>query len=284
MRSFKSKGFTLIELLVVIAIIAILAAILFPVFAQAREKARQSACLSNMKQVGLGFMQYTQDYDEVYPPSYSQLTGTPGSTASGTAVDWEVMILPYIKNGGSSIASGGATPHTSVQGGVFACPSAVRPNQANQFIVRDDVFPVLYDIGTGLKASGPNTASGTTISLAAIPNPASLIGMWEAGSNGVDYNTPYSSPTEAWAMYTGWSYKSGNFIGATKDCDTASGDGGGWQSCNVMPRYRHSGTANFLFLDGHVKGMKKNYDWYADNFFIPGICESLWMGTCAQTL
>src|SRR5690349_4121179 len=64
------KGFTLIELLVVIAIIAILAAILFPVFAQAREKARQTTCLSNTKQMGLGLMMYAQDYDETMTPAY----------------------------------------------------------------------------------------------------------------------------------------------------------------------------------------------------------------------
>jgi prepilin-type N-terminal cleavage/methylation domain-containing protein len=64
----RQGGFTLIELLVVIAIIAILAAILFPVFAQAREKARSSSCLSNQKQTALAFSMYAQDYDETYPP------------------------------------------------------------------------------------------------------------------------------------------------------------------------------------------------------------------------
>ncbi len=64
----QRRGFTLIELLVVIAIIAILAAILFPVFAQAREKARQTTCTSNLKQIGTAFMMYVQDYDETYPP------------------------------------------------------------------------------------------------------------------------------------------------------------------------------------------------------------------------
>src|SRR6266511_3956182 len=63
----RHRGFTLIELLVVIAIIAILAAILFPVFAQAREKARQSTCTSNLKQLGNGLLMYTQDYDETFP-------------------------------------------------------------------------------------------------------------------------------------------------------------------------------------------------------------------------
>src|ERR1700710_3138757 len=85
----RRKAFTLIELLVVIAIIAILASILFPVFARARENARRASCQSNLKQLGLGFMQYTQDYDETYPTSNN------GHYPWGWAGD----IYPYVKSG-----------------------------------------------------------------------------------------------------------------------------------------------------------------------------------------
>ncbi|RYX84340.1 DUF1559 domain-containing protein [bacterium] len=86
----KKSAFTLIELLVVIAIIAILAAILFPVFARARENARRSSCQSNMKQIGLGIMQYTQDYDERMPPRLIN--------ANGVLTNWQNMIQPYVKS------------------------------------------------------------------------------------------------------------------------------------------------------------------------------------------
>ena len=85
------NAFTLIELLVVIAIIAILAAILFPVFAQAREKARSISCLSNLKQLGTGMMMYTQDYDE---NMCSPFVGAPGPLA----LTWDRLIQPYIKS------------------------------------------------------------------------------------------------------------------------------------------------------------------------------------------
>ena len=122
----SKKGFTLIELLVVIAIIAILAAILFPVFAKAREKARQSTCASNLKQIGLGISQYAQDYDEILPPmqpggryaarTIQTNTSEPGShfliSPDGNnpdyIVSWMDLINPYIKSWK-----------------IFMCPSAV---------------------------------------------------------------------------------------------------------------------------------------------------------------
>ena len=88
---FRRRGFTLIELLVVIAIIAILAAILFPVFARAREKARQTSCLSNMKQLGLAFMMYAQDYDETLIPLANGGYGI-------ARYRWTTLIDPYVKN------------------------------------------------------------------------------------------------------------------------------------------------------------------------------------------
>ena len=94
-----NKGFTLIELLVVIAIIAILAAILFPVFAKAREKARQTSCASNEKQLGLALIQYVQDYDEFYPRSY----------------DWAFETYSYVKSVGAykcpDDSAAGTYPH-----------------------------------------------------------------------------------------------------------------------------------------------------------------------------
>src|SRR5438552_4097577 len=87
---FQRRGFTLIELLVVIAIIAILAAILFPVFAQAREKARQISCVSNQKQIGTATMMYIQDYDELFPTAvpYSPGTGWANGSPITTPADW----------------------------------------------------------------------------------------------------------------------------------------------------------------------------------------------------
>jgi prepilin-type N-terminal cleavage/methylation domain-containing protein/prepilin-type processing-associated H-X9-DG protein len=94
-RSRTKRGFTLIELLVVIAIIAILAAILFPVFARARENARRASCQSNLKQIGLGIIQYTQDYDERMPATWA---GDSSGDSGATAWKWMDAITPYVKS------------------------------------------------------------------------------------------------------------------------------------------------------------------------------------------
>src|SRR5476649_2479918 len=105
-RRPRASAFTLIELLVVIAIIAILAAILFPVFAQAREKARQSVCISNQKQIGTAFAIYTQDYDQVLPDRRDLKSSLPGGFRPWTSwppfdtrAGWAAVTLePYTKN------------------------------------------------------------------------------------------------------------------------------------------------------------------------------------------
>lgn len=139
----RKHGFTLIELLVVIAIIAILAAILFPVFAKAREKARQSSCLSNAKQLGLAVMQYTQDYDEVLPASYF-----PGNPTTNDT--WYEKIEPYLKN-------------TQI----LKCPSST--------------LTIAYGWNYDFIGYGSST-SITVYSIGAIANPSETIMLADAGN------------------------------------------------------------------------------------------------------
>ncbi len=105
----QRKGFTLIELLVVIAIIAILAAILFPVFAKAREKARQSSCASNLKQIGIAQMAYAQDYDETYGGTYYHVDNAPyiRDQCGDTVQFWTLYLEPYVKSPGVYVCPSG---------------------------------------------------------------------------------------------------------------------------------------------------------------------------------
>ena len=146
----RRSGFTLIELLVVIAIIAILAAILFPVFARARENARRASCQSNLKQIGLGLLQYTQDYDELLP---ARTFANPDPTKFQS---WRYVIQPYVK---------------STQ--LFACPS----NTGNSKTALDSFglpIPISYSVngnngGTGGGIGGtPPCEANVGQSLAAI--------------------------------------------------------------------------------------------------------------------
>ncbi len=128
----RPRAFTLIELLVVIAIIAILAAILFPVFAKAREKARQTSCLSNTRQVGTAFLSYMQDYDETFPFLFQAMAGsgaaysTPRTPPWNTGVDayWgiENMMDPYVKNKQLWVCPSDGIPRTPYDVGYDASP------------------------------------------------------------------------------------------------------------------------------------------------------------------
>ena len=156
----RRKAFTLIELLVVIAIIAILAAILFPVFAKAREKARQSSCQSNMKQMGVAILQYCQDYDEKYP----------GRNSYDEPHSWRVNIQPYIKSGQ-----------------VFACPS----NTRNVYMSSDGTYPISYCCnGWDYNGESPMVWGGGR-SLAASIAPAQLILVCESNQNWSEMNLDY---------------------------------------------------------------------------------------------
>ncbi len=134
----RKSAFTLIELLVVIAIIAILAAILFPVFARARENARRSSCQSNLKQIGLGILQYAQDYDEKYP--MARTNNITFGTAVNNNAPWQLVIQPYVK---------------SLQ--LFKCPSYSGDLfQNNSSDGTGNKVPVSYD------CNGTGHSSGTT--------------------------------------------------------------------------------------------------------------------------
>jgi prepilin-type N-terminal cleavage/methylation domain-containing protein len=166
----KRTAFTLIELLVVIAIIAILAAILFPVFAQAREKARQSTCLSNFKQIGLGTMMYLQDWDETYPSNrLYQYPGGGECEGKGRLVTWKHATQPYVKNVD-----------------IYRCPSNPRnklPDETEGTDVASggalQVYPISYAYnGTVLwTAAGPNQP---VLRQAAVPEPARYIMLIES--------------------------------------------------------------------------------------------------------
>jgi len=144
----KSRGFTLIELLVVIAIIAILAAILFPVFARAREKARQTSCLSNIKQLGLGVIMYAQDYDEQHPVMYWTPVAGYDDGVSREGISVMSTILPYVKNSQ-----------------IFSCPS-IRPTTtytaSNNVVTVSDYAFSCYVVLNGGASNPPLRNQGFT--------------------------------------------------------------------------------------------------------------------------
>ncbi|MCW3095746.1 MAG: prepilin-type N-terminal cleavage/methylation domain [Chthonomonadaceae bacterium] len=155
-------AFTLIELLVVIAIIAILAAILFPVFAQAREKARGVSCLSNLKQIGTGFMMYTQDYDENLCPPFIGAVGANAQT-------WDRLMQPYVKSTQlMECPSDAYSPHVDVKNNKIVAGN----------LVRSYTVPSQLGWEWGNTSSNPNGRI-FAVSLATIGFPAITIQLFE---------------------------------------------------------------------------------------------------------
>jgi prepilin-type N-terminal cleavage/methylation domain-containing protein/prepilin-type processing-associated H-X9-DG protein len=244
----KRRGFTLIELLVVIAIIALLAAILFPVFARARENARKTSCLNNLKQIGVSFTQYTQDYDGIYPMSLSKLsTQIPGPTAFGPWLvkdwGWEQAIFPYAKNAQlfkcPSARAPGGNPSTSDWG------VGVTQYAANRRVTGD--WGVGQDPGWSPAPANINDAD--------LRFPAATVLAMEGLSGGttghnVDegsgWGTSDNGPTNAFI-----GMKNG-FQGANNAaCNQPNNDPS--RCGSPPPARRHMDGGNYLFADGHVK-------------------------------
>ena len=241
--SLRRSAFTLVELLVVIAIIGILAAILFPVFARARENARRSSCQSNLKQIGLGLLQYLQDYDETMPRSYFG-TASGADKTTQTKTKWMDAIYPYVK---------------SEQ--LFVCPS--EPNAAYRYagnLAAGEETDEYGSYGQNGAYSAPGDAftpprsSGLyTIKLSQIADSSQTV--WATDING------RQGPDRSYGIF--WAT-------APPMIQTASDDPtipGGTRQLDKISE-RHLGTANVLFCDGHVKAL--NLNALAQTHAVPG--------------
>ncbi len=257
MRTRKSTvGFTLIELLVVIAIIALLAAILFPVFAKAREKARQTSCLANMKQLGLAFTQYGQDYDEKYPAG--------GSVGQGytLGVGWGGQIFSYVKSkavyicpddvpnqfANSSVISYAYNFDIS-NASVGAWAACVRPGAnglaANMTAPASTVMLTEISFGVGF-VNGDTTESQTSTGIYATPS-----------TNGWDIFTQNSGGEPFYTtLVTGYLGNRKTPVAGLNYIFFPGGPSNAPGTAAPVPTGRHSDGSNFLMADDHVKWLR----------------------------
>ncbi len=234
------RGFTLIELLVVIAIIAILAAILFPVFATAREKARQSSCTSNLKQLGIGMLQYVQDYDESYPAGNG--TWMNGAVLVSNYQGWAGQIYPYVK---------------SLE--VYQCPDETLSSSVNW--QRQMSYGMNYNIMKGVSGvsiqglqSSQLTAAANTVAMFEVEG-----GLANQCTVGGSLTCDNTSPTgNGWPsnpqIATNGNYN--NSVTALAIVYATGVMGTPFTNTTTYVQPRHSGGSNFLAADGHVKWLR----------------------------
>ena len=261
--SNRRAGFTLIELLVVIAIIAILAAILFPVFAQAREKARGISCLSNEKQIGTSVKMYIQDYDEQNMYHWYGPIGGPGVSVApypgNTFQTWMEVVNPYIKNQQIWMcpsAPKDLTSYTTGCAGASVVSTYVWPSTfmytywGTPFISPSGTFGGVPAYNNAQNAANCSPAYSICSSIEQVNSPAESAFLWE-GFYGAYYPLPASNPGYQYASSFGsaCTYGANGFYGAATDR-------------TMDPKYsRHSLGQNAVFCDGHAK-------WYsAKNFY-----------------
>jgi len=239
----RNPGFTLIELLVVIAIIAILAAILFPVFAQARESARKTACLSNLKQVMLGAGMYAQDYDGQMLPSWLNYPGVP--EAEAWRKGWSAIVNPYTKNLGIT-----ECPSVSDAWGTH---TAARPDNPNRHT----------PLGIG-HVHDQLGWDGFTVNESSISRPADMVFFVDAAAiyDGADPWKEQSSAYDKYLRNMDSPKPANNQVPAMiiRSPDQYLAGAAAWCSVDV-PIARHSQTANVGFVDGHAKSIRPSKFW-----------------------
>jgi prepilin-type N-terminal cleavage/methylation domain-containing protein len=228
----QSRAFTLIELLVVIAIIAILAAILFPVFAQAKEAAKKTVCLSNMKQIGLASAMYLNDYDGAYP-QVKQTTAQPDiDDADGGIEDPDygsvfAIIFPY--TGGGTITEDDISKQK-----LFACASDPNPFGSDCKTINPEAPPVSSYLINGYFVWGLNESG--------VDKPASTIYFAERRSSAEKGADAFCDD-----IYHPW-FNPANPSAPENEMDPFTG---------AISTHRHNGVANYVFAEGHAKA----YTW-----------------------
>jgi prepilin-type N-terminal cleavage/methylation domain-containing protein/prepilin-type processing-associated H-X9-DG protein len=243
----RKPGFTLIELLVVIAIIAILAAILFPVFAQARDRARSATCISNLKQMGLAWMMYTQDYDEMFPYSYPGASDGSGDGPEGICqfimqvsgfTGWiGNSLIPYIKN---------------VQ--IFECPSTPSLNPVNygNSGVRKCWTQTKYPVAYKYTSYSYNYNALERRGLASLSRPADQIAIWDGVTAWTD-SAFTSTSSGLWGRRDIPTFMVKLGLPLAPGMVNPGPTGWGDRIAFMAP---HSLQVNYMFADGHVKASR----------------------------